>query len=341
MDVAPHALASHLQQHGLPPLIVISGGEPLLAREAVDTVRRVAGEQGCGEREVMRADADFEWTTLLQASQSLSLFSDRRLLEVHLERRPDATGRETLQTYTTQGAGEDVLMVVAPMLEWKDRKAKWYQALASAGIAVVADPVRAQQLPAWLRQRAGLHGLTLDDEAASLLAERTEGNLLAASQELEKLALLIPEGTVDGPALLEAVADQSRFNALDLVDSLHRGKPARAQHQLNHLRAEGEPLLPLQALLMTNIRQLLSAMGNRKQGQSPEQAMQSAGLFRRRQAAAGQALNRLSPPRCHQILARLQHLEATLKGDPDPIDPWLQLSEIARLWCTGARRSSG
>ncbi len=340
MEVAPDALASQLRQRGLPPLILISGQEPLRVREAVDSVRHLAVEQGCGEREVMRADADFEWTTLLQTSQSMSLFSDRRLLELHLERRPDAAGRQALQAFAAQGAGEDVLMIVAPLLEWKDRKAKWYQALAAAGVAVVAGPVRSNELPAWLRQRASGQGLTLDDEAASLLAERTEGNLLAASQELEKLALLLPQGTIDGPSLLAAVADQSRFTALDLVDSLHRGKLARAQHQLNHLRAEGEALLPLQALLMTNMRQLLTALGNRRQGQSPEQAMQSAGLFRRRQAAAGQALNRLNPPRCHQILARLQHLEATIKGRPDPIDPWLQLGEIARLWCSGTGRSS-
>lgn len=340
MDVAPASLAAHLQKQGMPRLIIISGGEPLLLRDAIDTVRHAARQQGCGERDVMRADADFDWSTLAQTSQSLSLFSDRRLLELHLERRPDAAGREALQAFTAGDTGDDVLMVVGPMLEWKDRKAKWFQALAGAGISVAAEPVTAAQLPGWLQQRARSQGLTLDDEAAGLLAERTEGNLLAASQELEKLALLITEGSIDGPTLLSAVSDQARFTALDLVDSLHRGSLARAQHQLNHLRAEGEVLLPLVALLTNNVRQLLTAMSHQRQGQSPPQAMQSAGLFRRRQAAAGQALKRLNPARCHRLLSRLQHLEASIKGQPDPIDPWLQLGEITRLWCSGAGRGS-
>lgn len=252
MKLTLETLPVQLVQRLLPAWLV-SGDDPLRVGEACDLIRARAREAGFNEREVFFIErAGSVWEEALQAAQSLSLFSERRVVEIRLPTgKAGVAGGAALQRLVAATGDDLLLLVVTGKLERDTQGAEWVRALEARGAWLPVWPVSLAQLPAWLRQRARAAQLTLDEEAAALLAERCEGNLLAAQQEIDKLALLLPRGARVGVAEVAASsAESARYDVLQLAEAVRNGDAARALRILSGLSAEGaEPPLVLWALL--------------------------------------------------------------------------------------------
>jgi len=252
MKLTLENLRPQLQQRLLPAYLV-SGDDPLRVGEAADLIRARARTAGFAERAVFFIErAGSIWDEALQSAQSLSLFSSRRTLEIRLPSgKAGVAGGVALQRLVA-AAGEDLLLlVITGKLERETQSAEWVRAIEARGAWLPIWPINRAGLPAWLRQRAGTAGLVLDEEAAALLAERCEGNLLAAQQELDKLALLLPPGARVGAAeVATSSAESARYDVFQLAEAVRAADAARALRILGGLQAEGaEPPLALWALL--------------------------------------------------------------------------------------------
>ncbi len=330
MDIRPEQLQKHLQQHWQ-PIYVVTGQEPLLALEALDQVRQAARAKGYNERRVFHADPQFDWSELVAANQAMSLFSDRQIIEVQLERKPDKAAQSALLDYAASPNPDNLLLLSAEPLDSAARKTKWFRTFSAEAGVITVWPVTRQQLPGWLASRAREQGLQLDQEAVQLLAERVDGNLLAARQELDKLSLLYGSEPVSAEAVLEAVVDNARFSVFDLVDALHGGDLARSQRILDSLHSEGVEPLMLQWTLAREVRTVLALQARLQAGESPQQACQALRIFRQRQGLAQQAASRVRPARWQAILSLLQRTDAAVKGS-EALDPWLLLGNVVLRW---------
>ncbi|MBS0365140.1 MAG: DNA polymerase III subunit delta [Proteobacteria bacterium] len=250
MKLTPDSLAAHLAERLLPAYLV-SGDEPLLTGEAADAVRAAARARGFTEREVHFIERAADWEAVRASTANLSLFGSRRVLEIRLTTaRPGTAGGAALRALAQSDDPDTLLLVCCPRLEREAQSAEWLRAIEARGAWLAAWPVEPQRLPAWLRSRAQRMKLDLEEEALALLAARTEGNLLAAHQELLKLTLLAPAGQVTVQELRSAVADSARFDVFQLGEAVLGGEVARALRLLAGLRAEGtEPTLVLWALV--------------------------------------------------------------------------------------------
>jgi DNA polymerase-3 subunit delta len=248
---------------GLPPAWLIAGDEPLLTGEAADAVRAKARGLGYGGREVFNADRWFEWPQLLAASQTLSLFAERRILELRMAApRPGKEGGELLARIAADPPPDTLLLVTCGRVAGETYATAWFKAFERHGVVVQSWPVEIGRLPAWIAERAARHGLALEPDAAQLLAERVEGNLLAAHQEIEKLALLSKGGAVTAEDVQAAVANSARYDVFQLGEAALEGDAARSLRILEGLRAEGaEPPLVLWALCR-ELRALAEARRN-------------------------------------------------------------------------------
>ena len=220
MRLRADQLADNLGRRGLSPIYYISGDEPLQMLEAADLVRRLAREQGCEERTVLDVVKGFDWNQLSQASANLSLFASRRLIELRLgSQKPGKEGASALLDYASRTDLEDVLLLTSDKIDKRIQQGRWFKALDLVGVTVQIWPIEPDRLPDWIRQRMQSYGKKMDRDAASLIAERVEGNLLAARQEIDKLALLVDKDVVDLKDAMEAVSDSSRFEVFDLIES--------------------------------------------------------------------------------------------------------------------------
>ncbi|MBW5798799.1 DNA polymerase III subunit delta [Halomonas elongata] len=323
----------------LPPVVIVAGDEPLQHMEACDAVRRTAREAGIEEREVLHVEANFPWGRLLESAASLSLFASRKLIELRLNGKPGQEGAKALKEYAEGMSGSDnILLIASAKLDYREQKSAWFKALDKAGLFVPVWPVDASRLHFWLRDRASRHGLTLDLDAARLLGERTEGNLLAADQELQKLALLLPPGARISPQQVAGgVEDSARYDVFTLLDACLKGERARVSRILGGLRGEGvEPPIVLWALTR-ELRLLLSIHQHLDQGQSLEHACkaQKPPIFDKRRSAYQQAIQRLPMKRLHKLLLFAQRLDLTIKG-AGTIPLWDGLHDLA-LTLAGGR----
>lgn len=314
MKLRLEQLPSHLTQQ-LAPLYLIYGDEPLLAQEAADAIRRGAGERGYSERECFTVEPGFAWSRLLESAASPSLFAPRRLLELRLGgAKVDETGGKTLQAYAQRPAADALLLISAGKLDAAAQKSAWFKALDSVGVIVRVWPVEAGQLPAWIAQRLQQGGLQPTQEAAALLAERVEGNLLAAAQEIARLQLLFGAGPLTGEQLLEVVGDNARYSVYDLADAALAGQAERTARILYGLRDEGiEPTLVAWAL-QREIRLLAMLAFALEQGQPLEAELARHGVWEKRRPLARRALQRLPANACRRLLARCARVDRQIKG---------------------------
>lgn len=250
MKTTPEKLESELART-LAPVYLISGDEPLTAGEAADALRAAARAQGYSEREVFfieRANASGPWDQIHAAAQALSLFSSRRLIEVRIPGGKPGSGAKVLQELVALAGNDFLLLVITGALDWETQKAGWVQAISNVGTWVVAEDVSPARFPAWLRARAKRAGIELDDSAIAALTAHTEGNLLAADQELKKLELAdIRKATA--AEVLASVTQSSRFDVTQLGEAVLQGDRPRALRVLAGLKAEGEePTLILWSL---------------------------------------------------------------------------------------------
>lgn len=315
MKLNPDALARRLQQ-SLDPVYFVCGDEPFLAGEAADRIRSAARERGYAERELHHAAArGFDWQGFSASSAAMSLFASRRLVELRLPTaKPGDEGARALVAWCEDPPPDTILLVVAGKLESGSRRARWVGALERAGVMVEVRPVPAAELGRWIVARMRAHGLKPHPEAVELLAQRIEGNLLAAAQEIDKLALLQGGGAVDVDTVRASVADSARYDVFQLVDAAVAGDPARALRMLDGLKAEGEaPTLVIWALAR-ELRALSAIAGAIERGDGVDRALHAARVWDKRKPLVRDALSRLRAARIARLLRRAAKTERVIKG---------------------------
>ncbi|MDT8388736.1 MAG: DNA polymerase III subunit delta [Thiogranum sp.] len=307
-------LAGQLRQ-GLAPVYFIHGDETLLVDECADAIRAATRAGGFADRQVFSVDAGFDWNTLLSACDSLSLFSEQRLLELRLPTgKPGKQGAEILRQYAARPTPDTVLLILSGKLEAAARRSKWVQALETAGVGIAVWPVSIAQLPAWIEQRMRARDMMAEPDALQLLAERVEGNLLAAAQEIEKLFLLHGSTRLDYQTVAEQVANSARYDIFGLVDSALAGDPVHTQRMLTGLRAEGiDPVLVLWALAR-EIRSLASMARALQRGASPGEALAAERIWDKRKPLITGALQRIRGRQWWLLLQHCAHIDRVIKG---------------------------
>ena len=308
----------------LKPLYVIHGEEDLLRVEALDVLRQAARQQGYLNREVYSADsASFDWQELLHAAGSMGLFADLKLLEIHIPSgKPGKAGGDALQELAGRLPEDTAVVLMLPKLERAQMQAKWFAVLAKHGVVLEAKAVSGAALPQWIQGRLKQAGLEIEADALSLFAERVEGNLLAAKQEIDKLALLHPRGHLLNMADAEAaVANVARFDVFQLAGAWMSGDAARTARLLEGLEADGEEPVMLLWALAEDIRILIRLTAALKQGQSVQSVRNSLRLWGDKQTLAPMAVRRISIAR---LLAALQ--------DCAKIDCMIKGAEVGNAW---------
>lgn len=324
-----------LLSRSLASVYLISGDEFLLVAEACDAIRAAARAAGFTERTVHVAERGFDWATLESASANLSLFAEKRILEIRLPTgKPGTVGGAALVRLVSRRSADTLLLIVTPKLDGGSRAPAWARSLERAGVHVQAWPVDAAHLPQWIEARMRARELKPEREAVELVADRVEGNLLAASQEIEKLLLLAGPGAVDLETVRRAVADSARFDVYQLGDAALAGDGARALRILDGLRAEGvEPALVLW-MLARELRGLATAACQMRAGRTAEQALGAAHVWPKRQELVRRALARHDADAACALVTSAAQADRVVKGLL-PGRPWDQLTGLVAALATG------
>lgn len=329
MQLRPEQLPAQLARAGLPRVCLVHGAEPLQAQEAADAIRAAARAAGLTERLVFDATGQAaDWAGIRDAASSLSLFADRRLLDLRLgARKPDKVGAPTLLDLVTTPGGDDVLLVTADSLDKAQQQSAWFQACEQHGLVVTCREPAPAEFRRWLAGRAGTRGLALSAEACEYLAVRAEGNLLAAAQEIDKLVLAVPPGPVELEALLGAVSDTARYDTFQCIDAALAGDAMRAVRILRGLREEGTEPIVIGWSLNRELRTLARVAAARACGADLAQAMAAQKVWSSRHGLLRAALQRLPMARLADMLDASIRLDMLVKGRGIG-DPWDELETL-------------
>src|SRR3982750_2926238 len=344
MQLRADQLAAHLQK-GLRPLYTVWGDEALLAQEACDAIRAAARAAGCTERQVHTvAGSHFDWSSLLGAAQALSLFADRQLVEIRIPSgKPGKDGSEALQRYceiAVAGGGRDVITLVQlPRLDRTQQSSAWFGALDRAGITLRVDPVERPALPAWIAARLAAQGQHVasgaeGQRALAFFADRVEGNLLAAHQEIQKLALLHPAGEIGFDQIEAAVLNVARYDVFRLGEAVLAGQAARALRMLDGLRNEGEAAVLVHWTLAEDIRGLKRVKEALGAGKPLPLALREARVWGAKERVFERAVALMSESTLAHLLDAAHVCDGLMKGlkHPDwPLDPWEALKRLVLL----------
>ena len=339
MQLRPDGLEAHLAKR-LAPIYVIHGEEPLTALEVADSIRAAATRGGFGEREVFVVETHYRWDTFVAAGANLGLFGSRKLVDLRIPSgKPGIDGAEVLTRYAGNPNPDNVLLVSLPRLDRTAQASAWFTALAAAGVTIATPALDRAALPAWIDKRLARNGQRAAAETLAFLAERCEGNLLAASQEIEKLALVLPQGMLDHDAVLEAVADVARYDVFELSEAWLGGDAARALRILAMLRESAEPVTLVIWQLAEDLHALATVQESMQRGAALATALREVRAWGKRQAALERAAQRLAPDQTERVLHGLAGLDAQAKGLRAG-DPWETLASTALVLC-GRRIPAG
>lgn len=333
MKVFPEKLESRLGQR-LDPVYLVAGSELLLVEEACDLIRAAARKAGIEERKVVDADGRFDWNELAAATESLSLFASRRLVELRLPGgKPGREGGAALREWV-DGQSDDVLLIKCHAWEMASEKTAWFRDLDKAGVFVPCWPVKAGRLPGWIGQRMARRGLRVDADACTFLAERLEGNLLAAAQEIERLALLYGEGvSLSLTQLREAVADSARFDSFRLTELVLTGQAGAAARCIRGLKESDTPM-PMVVFALARELQLIESFQALCRSLPAPRALAELRVWRSREEQVQTAARRLRPAQVSVALARLSDLDRLSKSR-GRAEFWLELERL----CVGLARN--
>ncbi|SFR52266.1 DNA polymerase III, delta subunit [Marinobacter daqiaonensis] len=330
MKINPGQLSQALEK-SLAPAYLVSGDEPLLVQEACDQIRARARDAGFHDRQVYHADQHLNWGAVQDEIGAMSLFAEQRRIEIHLPTGKLGDGRDVIEQALTQPAEDILLLLISARLDAAETRRKWYKQLQKTGVHVTVWPIDGNKFTGWLEQRAKSRGLTLTRGAMELLSERLEGNLLAAAQELDRLALLSPERTINEDAVEQAVQYSARFSIFEVIADLLAGKAAHAQKAITTLRQEGENPLGLLAMLVRDLNITLELQQAMKKREAPAAFLKKNGVFQPQRArAVEQAARRLSRPTLQQALVLCSEADRAAKGFGD-LPPWHYLGDLAVL----------
>jgi DNA polymerase III subunit delta len=338
-DALPGHLQARRKQGTLAPIYVVAGDEPLLAIEAADAIRAAARASGYSEREVLHADARFDWSRLSQAAAGLSLFADRRIVELRLPSgKAGKAGGEALREIALAPPQDLLIVISLPRLDRETRASRWATTLEQAAVWVDVERIERSALPEWIGGRLARNSQHAPREALEFIADRVEGNLLAAHQEIGKLALLHSPGELTLEQVTEAVLNVARYDVFALAPALLAGDAARALRLLEGLRVEGEPLPLVLWVVAEEVRTLLRAQEAVAGGKPFGMVARELRIWGPREKLMPKALQRLSAATLAALLVRCADVDRLVKGLAAPLrdsDPWLELSDIA-LACTSS-----
>jgi DNA polymerase-3 subunit delta len=349
MQLAPSQLGRHLER-GLKSLYTLHGDEPLLQQEALDALRAHARSQGFTERSAhMVAGAHFDWSEVLAAGGSMSLFADKQIIEIRIPSgKPGKEGSVALQQIAEQAQGNEAVLsiILLPRLDKATKAAAWFSALENCGVTLQVDPVERKDLPAWIAQRLGAQGLRVaageeGQRTLQFFADRVEGNLLAAHQEVQKLALLFaPPVPSDGVLRWEqveaAVLNVARYDVFKLSEAVLAGQALRVQRMLEGLQAEGEAEVLVHYTLAEDIRALKRVKDVMAQGRPLPLALRENRIWGNKERLFERVLPRISAPQLAQLLQAAHTVDGIIKGlkQPDwPASGWQALHRLALDLC--------
>ena len=329
----PPLLARAERDRLMPPLITVSSDEALLALEAEDAIRSTARSLGYTEREVLNADARFDWSRVAQATQGLSLFAERRIVEVRLPTgKPGVAGASALEALAQSPAEECLVLLSLPRLDRKTRETRWASALAHSGIWVDIDAVDRARLPQWIGQRLARQQQRASAEALEFIAERVEGNLLAAHQEIAKLALLYPAGELTLEQVHDAVLNVARYDVFQLQAAMVGGDVPRVAKTLAGLRAEGEAIPLVIWAISEELRTLTRVKSQVDAGRPFAMAARENRVWSPRDRLFERAIGRVDMVRVERAMTRIADVDRLAKGlraRQADSDPWLELTDLA------------
>lgn len=327
MKIRANQLSSHLKK-SLAPCYFVTGDEPLLVAEALDEIRDAARDRGFGSRELHVATTGFDWGELTASTGNMSLFAEQRIVELRLPTgKPGRAGGQAIVDLVEQSDPDLLIIVTAPKLDRSGANSKWAKTLDQKGVTVQVWPVTMRELPGWIANRMRQTGLQPDRDAVAMIADRVEGNLLAAGQEIEKLRLLLGEGKVTAEDVSRAVANSSRFDVYKLTDAALAGDARRAVRILGGLKAEGvEPVIVMWALTR-ELRTLATLDDAVRQGTELGGAMQAARVWNTRQGLVRSCISRHPHGTFHRMLKASGRADAAAKGQRYG-DPWQMAADI-------------
>ena len=347
MQLRAEQLAAHLASAtgrglaGLKPVYTLHGDEPLQLQEAADAIRAAARAAGCEEREVFHvAGAHFDWSGVLGSAQSMSLFAQAKLVEIRIPSgKPGKEGSEALQRYVESPAEGVVTLVMLPALDGTALKSGWFSALGTAGATVRIDPVERPALPAWIARRLAAQGQRVREgeegqHTLAFFADRVEGNLLAAHQEVSKLGLLYPSGELSAGQVEAAVLDVARYDVRQLCEAVLGGQVGRALRMLEGLQAEGESAVSVHWQLADDLRAVLRVHEALAEGQPIPMALSAARVWGARQRSLERAVPLFTARAAARLVSAAAVCDGVAKGlrRPDwPEDPWAALRRLVLM----------
>ncbi len=340
MQLRSDQLDAHLAR-GLKAVYTVHGDEPLLAQEAGDAVRAAARAAGYGERKVFTVSgAHFDWSGVLGAAQAMSLFAERQLIELRIPGgKPGKDGSEALQRYC-QSLSDDVLTIVhLPRLDRQQQQSAWFTALDAAGVSIRVDPVERRALPQWIAQRLACQGQRVAEgdvgaQTLAFFADRVEGNLLAAHQELQKLALLYPAGELAYEQVEAAVLNVARYDVFKLSEAVLAGQTARVLRMVDGLRAEGEATVLVHWTLAEDIRALKRVKDAMAQGKPLPMALRENRVWGNKERLFERVLPLLAEHQLAHLVEAASTCDGIVKGlkHPQwPLEPWDALKRLALM----------
>ena len=348
MQLAATQLGPHLQK-GLKSLYTLHGDEPLLIQEAADAIRSFARTQGFTERTSHTvAGAHFDWSEVLAAGGSLSLFADKQIVELRIPSgKPGKEGSTAIQHLAEQSRGNDstLTLIMLPKLDKLTKGGAWFGALESFGVTIQVEPVERNALPQWIAQRLSSQGQRVaagEDGQRTLqfFADRVEGNLLAAHQEIQKLALLFAPGELTFEQIENAVLNVARYDVFKLSESVLAGQANRVQRMLDGLQAEGEAEVLVHYTLAEDIRALKRVKDAMAQGKPMPMALREQRVWGAKERLFERVLPRLSEAKLAELLQSAHQVDGIVKGlkQPDwPTDNWQALHRLAMMLCHECR----
>lgn len=331
MNLRFNQLAGQLKRE-LSPIYLLCGDEPYQLGEAARLVREQARRKGFDEREILDVDGHFDWKTLTAAAESMSLFSARKLIELRVGGKLGREGGAALREYCARPCADNLLLILAPGVERKELQSQWAKTVESLGVLVQVWPLKEKELESWLMQHLQAVGFHPEPGVVTLLADHSEGNLLAAVQEIEKLRLLHQPGALTLEDLHGNLADSARFDLFALTDAALAGERARAQRILTVLRGEGTAEILVLWVLARELRMLAEAADAIARRTSPASVLAAHRVPRQRLERVERAARRLSPRLLHDLLQHCAQADLAIKGLA-PGDPWHHLARITDRLC--------
>lgn len=335
MELRPEQLAAQLESGPLLPAYLVAGPEALLVLEAADAVRAAARAQGIAEREVFEFEgkqSDDDWSALHASLAAPSLFANRRLIELRIPSgKPIKSGAQMIVDFCQSPPADVVLLVTTS--EWSRKHGgKWSEAIGKVGRIAVGWAVKPHELPDWIGRRLHARGLQADREAVLRLAERVDGNLLAAAQEVDKLALLSDGGRLDVARMDALVADAARFDVFRVIDAAMNGQPAQVSRMLAGLRAEGEAVPALLGMVVMELQRTAALARIKAGGGNLSAEFKAQRIWDSKQPMYQRALQRHPAPRWDAFVSQVGRVDRIAKGrgvhGEDPADAWLALERL-------------